>query len=380
MKKKSLIIGGIVLGAFVLIFIIIGPAAPLWARLGVKPFCIQGEWPKLKFVACPPTQADFTPLPLPTLSGQAPIPIIVDDDGSPDGMIALLYFISTPNFDIQAVTISSGEAHPDIFAPHLLQLLAGIGRADIPVGAGRETPLGGNNAFPDTWRKASDNFWEITLPTASVSLEPVPAAQLIVDTINNSPQPVLVFISGTHTNLAEALRIDPGIKENIRDVYIMGGSIYVQGNIHSDWPEIDNKVSEWNIWVDPVAADEVFTSGLPLHLIPLDATRQVQWTQSDLNAWKSEVTPESSLAVDLLQWMLNSWSPEGVFIWDLVAATQATNPLLCPEVPLALTIVTASGPEQGRTVADKDTPNAGVCLEPDSQQIKALSASILENQ
>jgi hypothetical protein len=52
-----------------------------------------------------------TPRPLPTLSGQGPVPIIVDDDGSPDGMVALLYFLRNPLFEVKAVTISCGEAH-----------------------------------------------------------------------------------------------------------------------------------------------------------------------------------------------------------------------------------------------------------------------------
>ena len=187
MKRKTRIIVGVVIGVLVLLFIIVGPAAPLWARLGVKPVCVQGEWPHLRLVSCEETAAappTVTPLPLPSLNGQAPIPIIVDDDGSPDGVIALLYFLNNPLFDVRAVTISSGEAHPSLFAPHLLQLLAGVGRDDVPVGAGRDTPLEGNNAFPDPWRQASDNFWEIDLPTASVTLEPVPAAELIVDTVN----------------------------------------------------------------------------------------------------------------------------------------------------------------------------------------------------
>jgi purine nucleosidase/pyrimidine-specific ribonucleoside hydrolase len=380
MKRKSLKIVGIVFGVFVLLFILVGPAAPLWARLGVKSVCIQGEWPHLRIVSCKETtdaSSTVTPLPLPSLNGQTPIPLIVDDDGSPDGTIALLYFLSNPLFDVRAVTISNGEAHPDLFADHILQLMAGLGRAEIPVGAGRATPLEGNNVFPDPWRQASDNFWDIVLPKASITLEPVPADELIVETINNSPQPVLLFISGTHTNLAEALRLDSGIAENIREVYIMGGSVYVPGNIKSDWPSIDNSVAEWNIWVDPVAARDVFESGLPLHLVPLDATSQVIWTLSDLPGWISSNSPEGALAGELLQWMLNSWSKEGVYIWDLTAAVQATKPAVCPEFPLAIKIVTTSGPEQGRTVVTQEAPNADVCLDPDTGQVKALAASVL---
>jgi purine nucleosidase/pyrimidine-specific ribonucleoside hydrolase len=379
-KRRSLKIFGIILGVLFLLFILIGPAAPLWERMGAKPVCIQGEWPHLKFVSCGGNTAAFpavTPLALPSLNGQAAIPLIVDDDGSPDGTIALLYFLNNPLFEVQAVTISSGEAHPAVFAEHILQLLAGMGKAEIPVGAGRATPLEGNNAFPKEWRQVSDKFWDIKLPDATPSLEPVPAADLIVKTINDSTQPVMVFVSGTHTNLAEALRADPGIADKIKGVYIMGGSISGSGNIKSDWPSIDNSVAEWNIWVDPIAAKQVFSSGIPLHLIPLDATRQVTWTQSDLPGWISTNSPEGTIAGNLLQWMLDSWSPEGVYVWDLVAAVQATNPSICPEISLAVDIITTPGPEQGRTAVIQGDPNVAVCLNPDSGQFKALAASII---
>jgi pyrimidine-specific ribonucleoside hydrolase len=383
MKHKGLLIMGIIAAVLVLLFVIIGPATPLWVRMGVKPICIQGEWPHLKVVSCGGTTVTaptVTPLPKPNLNGNTRIPIIVDDDGSPDGTTALLYFLSNPSINVQAVTISNGEAHPDRFAEHILQLLAGLGRADIPVGAGKPSPMEGNNAFPDPWRQASDNFWNITLSPASVKNVSIPAADLIVDTINSSPEPVLVFVSGSHTNLAEALRLDHEITGNIREVFIMGGSIYEPGNIKSDWPGIDNSVAEWNIWVDPVAAEEVFSSGLPLHLVPLDATGQVVWTQSDLPGWVSSSSPEGQLAGELLQWMLDNWAAKGVYIWDLVAAVQASNSSVCPEVPLAVSIVTNPGPEQGRTAVTQGSPNVSVCLDPDIDQVKALAASILGGQ
>jgi inosine-uridine nucleoside N-ribohydrolase len=379
MKRKLFVILGIVLGVFSLLLILIWPLAPLWIRLGAKPICFSGSLPHLQIAPCASQAGSMamTPRPLPTLSGQGPIQIIVDDDGSPDGTLALLYFLRNPLFEVKAVTISCGEAHPEKFAPHVKQLLAVLGRAEIPVGAGRATPLEGNNAFPDPWRQASDDFWGIKLPEATVSLEPVPAAELIVDTLNASTQPVLVFVSGNQTNLAEALRLDPGIVEHIREVHIMGGSIHVPGNIKSDWPAIDNSVAEWNIWVDPVAADEVFASGLTLHLSPLDATNQVVWTQQDVRTWAASGTPEGALAGELLQWMLNTWSRKGVMAWDLVAAVNATDPALCPQVPLAVDILVTPGPNQGRTVITDQTPNVFVCLDPDPDQIKAHAAAIL---
>ena len=161
MKHKRLVALGIVLGVLALLLILIWPAAPLLMRLGLEPVCIQGDWPHFKIVSCPSSPEApmaVTPRPLPTPSGQSPIPIIVDDDGSPDGMVALLYFLRNPLFEVKAVTISCGEAHPELFAPHVQRFLAGLGRPDIPVGVGRATPLEGNNAFPGPWRQASDDF------------------------------------------------------------------------------------------------------------------------------------------------------------------------------------------------------------------------------
>jgi inosine-uridine nucleoside N-ribohydrolase len=377
-KRRVWVILGGALGAVILCVVLIWPAAPLWERLGAQPICLQGAWPDLKIVDCPsPTPiARATLLPLPVAPAQGPIPLIFDDDGSPDGMIALLYFLRNPLFDVRAVTVSSGEAHPDVFAPKLQRLLAGLGHAEITVGAGRATPLEGDNAFPEPWRQASDDFWSLSYPEATPSHELASASELMIDILKTSTRPVTVFVSGTHTNLAEALRLDPTIASNIQEVRVMGGSVYVPGNIHSDWPEFDNTTAEWNLWVDPVAAAEIFASGLPIDLTPLDATNRIIWTESDARTWSNSDTPEGATAGRLLQWMLDSWSPTGVYVWDLVAAIGATDPDLCPEVPLALDVLVDPGQEQGRTAISEGAPNAGVCLEPDADRMRALARAV----
>jgi purine nucleosidase/pyrimidine-specific ribonucleoside hydrolase len=380
MKRKTRIIVGIVVGLLVLLFFLIGPGVPLLANLGVEPFCFQGEFPDLQVVQCPEeasAQPTVTLYPLPTLAQEVPIPIIFDDDGSPDGVIALIFFLRNPLYDVKAVTVSVGEAHPQLFAQHIAHLLSAFGRADIPVGYGRNTPLAGDNAFPEPWREGSDVFWDIPLSQDPASYKPIPAAELIVETISSSPEPMMVFVSGTHTNLAEAISLDPGIHDNILGVYVMGGSIYVEGNIESDWPEIHNRVAEWNIWVDPLAASEVFASGLPLHIIPLDATNQIVWTDVDAQDWLSSAIPETNMAGEILEWMLRSWSLDAAYIWDLVAAVAATDPNLCPEVHLALDVVLEQGSEQGQTIVDDEPANAWVCLDPVSTQIKLRVATIL---
>jgi len=141
--------------------------------------------------------------------------IIWDSDGSLDGVIGLLYFLQNPNISVDALTVSCGEAHPDIYTANLPRMLARLGRKVIPIAAGRTTPLAGNNAFPQPWRAAIDGFLGIDLPEAHGSVHPLPAADLIVEVLNESPSPVTLFVCGTHTNLAEALRLDPNIKNKI---------------------------------------------------------------------------------------------------------------------------------------------------------------------
>jgi purine nucleosidase/pyrimidine-specific ribonucleoside hydrolase len=377
MKSNTLkIVSGV---AVVLVFLILF-GGPIMRRLGFEVWCISGDLSDLQVGPCTTGMGvapTVTPFPLSDTPGASKIPLIFDDDGSPDGIIALLYFLRNPLFDVRAVTVSQGEAHPHLFAQHISQLLAMMGKEAIPVGFGREAPLEGDNAFPEPWREASDIFFEIPLLESSAAYDARPATDVLFETLAKSTEPMLVFISGTHTNLAEVLRINPDISDNISGVYVMGGSVYVPGNIESDWPEIHNAVAEWNIWADPQAAHEVFASGIPIHLVPLDATDQVTWTAADAQTWTSSAIPETVMAGDLLDWMLQSWGLEAAYIWDLVAAVAATDPRVCPEELLALDVDVDPGPEQGQTIVVDGPAHVRVCLEPDPGQVRALVAYIL---
>jgi purine nucleosidase/pyrimidine-specific ribonucleoside hydrolase len=365
MKSKRILL--ILLAGLLLLVILIWPMAPLWEKLGSQVGCLlNGAGSCAKQQVTPPQPAAGS------------IPIIFDDDASPDGIIALLYFLHNPRFDVKAVTISYGETHPEQFAPVIAQILAAFGRADIPVGYGRDTPLAGTNVYPEQWRQNSVAFWGIPYPRAAGAQVPVPAPQLMVDVLSRSSRPLTVFASGAHTTLAEALRLDPGIARNIAGVFIMGGSIYQPGNIHHDWPAYANETAEWNIWSDPAAASEVFASGLSLYLVPLDATNKVVWTEADAAHWAASKSPQSALAAALLRWMLANLGPDGVYNWDLTAAID-NDRTLCPEVKLDVDVVTAPGPDLGRTKVVDGSPNVFVCLDPDAARFKAQALSIFQN-
>lgn len=94
-------------------------------------------------------------------------------------------------------------------------------------------PLAGDNAFPGFIRNDADNFYApfVTVPDTVPDIEFTTAAELIVETVNSSPEPVAIFSNGSFTNIAEALRIDPSIVDNISVLQTMGRAVFVPGNL-----------------------------------------------------------------------------------------------------------------------------------------------------
>lgn len=308
-----------------------------------------------------------------------PRPVICDDDGSADGMVALIACLQSPKLDVRAVTISQGLAHPQVFAPLVQQMLARLGRPDIPVGAGSEVPLAGGNAFPEPWRGDTDRFWGIPLPEATEA-DPEHAADLIVRTVRGSSQPVSLLVTGPLTNVAAALRKAPDVASRIEIVQVMGGAVWVPGNVGAEWPEIDNDVAEWNIWIDPLAAREVLSSGIPVRFVPLDATNRMRFTQQDADAWRATGTPAGLMAAGLLEYLFHQISPEGVSVWDAVAAAHLIDPSLCAAASTRMEIVTVPGPTQGWTKPDVPSgPICEVCRVPMVRRIRSLMVNLLGN-
>jgi pyrimidine-specific ribonucleoside hydrolase len=295
--------------------------------------------------------------------------VIYDDDGSPDGTGALMYLLSHPDVDLKAIMITYGEAYPEPYIQHIARKLDSFGITGIPYGPGQSAPLEGNNVFPESMRESANNFWGWPIPNQDKTYPATPAADLYISILNQASEPVNIFISGPCTNLAQALRLDPGIREHIAGIYIMGGAVYVPGNISDLVANSGNTTAEWNIYGDPVAAGEVFASGLDVYIVPLDATNQVTATRDDTNAWRTGGGP-ANFAADIFESLMANWNTGNVSIWDLMTAAIMLNPELCGTQTLPLEVDMDFGKTSGQTrVVDGGQPNVEVCLEPDVDAI-----------
>jgi inosine-uridine nucleoside N-ribohydrolase len=318
-----------------------------------------------------PSTASLTEAPVtaPTLPAHR-MPVIYDDDGSPDGTAALFYLLSDPEVSVEGIGISFGEAHPAVYIQHIARELDYLGVSDIPLGAGRGAPLAGSNEFPEWLREISDEFWGLPVPNLQKTFPVHDAAESMVSLLNHAPEPVTIFVSGPCTNLAQALRLDPAIKDHIAAVVIMGGAVHVPGNLVNLQPDSGNTVAEWNIYADPQAAAEVFESGLDVYLVPLDATDEITVGRQDTEQWRLGGAT-AGFAADVYEMLFEAWGTEAAAAWDLVTAAIMVHPELCAFQPLYLEVVTGDGSSSGQTaiVLDEE-PNVQACLEPDGDRIK----------
>lgn len=269
-----------------------------------------------------------------------------------------------------AATISYGETHPEIYIQHVGRVMDALGIAGIPLGYGEDSPLAGNNGFPEGVRQAGNVFWGLPIPNADKTYPVQTAPELMVSIITQSPSPVTIFVSGPATNLAQALQLDPNIKKNIAAVYMMGGAVHVAGNIDDLQADHGNKVAEWNIFGDPQAADIAFESGIDFHLIPLDATNQVLINRQDISQWR-QGGQIANFAADIYDMVLTNQGGENGKIWDVMTAVIMLNPDLCRFQPLHLQVITQEGDTSGQTaVIPGEAANISVCLEPDADMIR----------
>ncbi len=287
-------------------------------------------------------------------------PFIIDTDVGVDDVVAILYLLQHPQIQIQAITIASdGNAHCQPALNNTLGLLLMMKQPSIPVACGQEKPLSGHHHFPDKVLKESD-----TLAGAAQLLPHAPpnsklnAVDLMIKTIKNASEPVTLLAIGPLTNIAQALQKAPQMKKKIRAIYIMGGAIQASGNIRAIDPTSKNLNAEWNIYIDPLAAQIVLSQKIPVVLIPLDITNQLP---IDMNFYTAIKQRHKSAAANfvfiLLKNNIKMIHQHYWYFWDPLAAVIASDHSIAHVKTQYIKIILSPEIQSGATVIDHAKKN-----------------------
>jgi pyrimidine-specific ribonucleoside hydrolase len=302
-----------------------------------------------------------------------PVPsLIVDTDAGIDDLMAIAFLLATPTVRVEAITIGTGLANIEPGASNVLRLLAFGGRDDIPVYMGRATPLAGDRAFPDDWRDLADALPGVDLPPARREPEATAAADFLATRVSDAARPVDILALGGLTNIAEAIASSTAGTAAVRRLVIMGGAIAVSGNLHEAGPN-ENVTAEWNFHIDAEAARRIFASGIPIRLIPLDATDDVPLDRGYIH--ELEASGESPLArvvAQLLGIVAGFMDVGHYYAWDPLAAVTLVDSTVVELRPAAVTIL-LDPPEDGRSVMEPGAaPNASVAFAADARRFREI--------
>ncbi len=240
-------------------------------------------------------------------------PVIFDYSPTVSDMGALTFLASHPDLRLVAVTLpGTGESYCEPGIAHTRGVLVELGLGDVPVACGPDRPFGRYNSFPIMWRLGVNG---LDLPEAEPN-ETRTAPELINALLESTATPIEIVAVGPLTNLATAFEARPDLINRVAGITIMGGAVDVPGNVFR------NPYGEWNIWVDPTAADFVFASGAPITLVPLDATNFVPTSPVFYESLISEPASVGSSLVGGMWTASSVWieTANGYFLWDELAA------------------------------------------------------------
>jgi inosine-uridine nucleoside N-ribohydrolase len=274
-----------------------------------------------------------------------PTPIILDVDPGHDDAVAIMLACGAPGLELLAVTTVAGNAPLEKTTNNALRVLSLIGRPEVPVGAGASAPL------VRPLRTAVDIHGESGLegpeiPDPSSEPDKRGAVELMVDAVRGSSEPVTLVPVGPLTNVALFLREHPELKERVARISLMGGSIGL-GNT--------TPAAEFNVYVDPEAAREVFECGLPVTMIGLDVTHRAGAGPAQRERLRS-LGQHGGVVAELLEFFAATYERVYGFdappLHDPVAVAAVLEPALLETRSMRVDVECESELTRGETVCD----------------------------
>jgi purine nucleosidase len=294
-----------------------------------------------------------------------------------DDALALILAFHSPELEVKAITGVNGNVPLNLVFQNIRKVLSLIKPQQKPhIARGADQPLKGKTVNAHSVHgqdglggakiqcKDGETWWQNY---------PRQASELILKMAHQSPGEATLIAVGPLTNLALALKQDPLGMKKLKELVIMGGAVRTRGNI--------TPYAEFNIFSDPLAAQIVFESGLPITLVPLDVTHQVflvpEWMEEQV---KPLNTPFSNFLIEATGYDIETHrfrNRDAIFLHDPLAVGAVVDPTLVKTERLSLKVETKEGEYYGRMTEVKDGPKIDVCLGVEAERFLELFVSRL---
>ncbi|MTV39644.1 nucleoside hydrolase [Duganella radicis] len=286
------------------------------------------------------------------LAHAAPQKVIVDMDigDDIDDAFALGLLLQSPEIDIVGITTAWGDTA--LRAQLLERMLRETGHSNIPVAQGIRAT---GNPQPFTQARYAQRG---ALPAK------IDAVDFMLDQIKRQPGQITLLALGPLTNIGAAIQRDAATFGKLKQVAMMGGSVR-SGYRKSQYVPSRPADKEYNIVSDIAGAQKLFTSGVPIVMMPIDST-QIRLDEVERNALLghgSRITDQ--LALLYHQWInaYQPWSSNMPSLFDVVPVAWMLDPTVCPTTPLRIVV-----DNEGYTREQAGAPNAQVCLASDQKR------------
>ena len=274
--------------------------------------------------------------------------IIIDTDPGQDDAVAILLALASAEFEVAGITVVAGNAPLKLTQTNARKVCELAGRPDIRVFAGAARPLlrppvTAEEVHGTTGMDGPD------LPEPGMELQHQHAVDFLVETLLGEESGAITLCAlGPLTNIALALMREPGIAPRIREIVLMGGGFFESGNV--------TPAAEFNIHVDPHAADVVFRSGVPIVMMPLDVTHKVMTTAKRVAAIRGLGMKVGHAVADMLEFFERldekKYGSDGGPLHDPCVIAYLVRPGLFGGRTCNVAIETTSELTMGMTVVD----------------------------
>lgn len=274
--------------------------------------------------------------------------IIIDTDPGQDDAVAILLALASPELNVLGITCVAGNVPLARTSYNARQICELAGRADLNVFAGCDSPMGRGLVTAEHVH-GETGLDGAFLPEPHMPLQSQHAVDFIIETLRQAPPKSITLCPlGPLTNIGTALQNAPDIAENIAQIVMMGGAYFEVGNI--------TPAAEFNIFVDPDAAQIVFNSGINLVVAPLDVTHQALTNKT----WIADLRTKNSRACNIVAgWVdfferfdSDKYGSQGAPLHDPCVIAYLIAPELFSGRHINVEIETQSELTRGMTVAD----------------------------